>query len=410
MAMTGADRGLATPASLVELRRAIHRHPELRFTEHRTAALVEERLRAAGLAVRSGIAGTGLVGVIDTGRPGPHLLLRADMDAMPIPDAKDVPYRSTVPGVCHACGHDVHVTVMVGVAERLATAPLPRGRVSVVFQPAEERPFGEPSGAVRMLEEGLLAEGDPTAVIGLHCWPDLPAGTIGIDDRIAMGGKDAFRIGLTGRPAHAATPSRGRDAILGMAHVVTSLHAAFARSLDPGDLAILNVGTISGGASQSVVAAHAEVTGTIRTVDALVRERLRGLVERVAAGAAATSDLTATVTWSDVMPPIVNAPHLVAAAHEVGNELLGAASTRRLVTPPMTADDFAFLAERAPGMYLKLGVCGADRCAPLHDGAFDVDERAIGVGVGVIGALVVRLLADPAAADVRPGPEAHARS
>src|SRR5688572_23030719 len=177
---------LTTPASLVELRRAIHRHPELRFTEHRTAALVEERLRAAGLAVRSGIAGTGLVGVLDSGRPGPHLLLRADLDAMPVPDAKDVPYRSTVPGVSHACGHDVHTTVMVGVAERAATAPLPAGRLSFVFQPAEERPFGEPSGAVRMLEEGLLADGDPMAVIGLHCWPDLPAGSIGIDDRIAM--------------------------------------------------------------------------------------------------------------------------------------------------------------------------------------------------------------------------------
>ena len=160
--------------------------------------------------------------------------------------SKDVPYRSTVPGVSHACGHDVHTTVMVGVAERLAAAPLPAGRVSVVFQPAEERPFGEPSGAVRMLEEGLLADGDPTAVIGLHCWPDLPAGTIGIDDVIAMGGKDAFRIALEGRPSHAATPSRGRDAILGIAQLVTGLHQGFARSLDPGDLAILNVGTIHG--------------------------------------------------------------------------------------------------------------------------------------------------------------------
>ena len=173
-------------------------------------------------------------------------MLRADMDAMPVPDSKDVPYRSTVPGVSHACGHDVHTTVMVGVAERLAAAPLPAGRVSVVFQPAEERPFGEPSGAVRMLEEGLLADGDPTAVIGLHCWPDLPAGTIGIDDVIAMGGKDAFRIALEGRPSHAATPSRGRDAILGIAQLVTGLHQGFARSLDPGDLAILNVGTIHG--------------------------------------------------------------------------------------------------------------------------------------------------------------------
>jgi amidohydrolase len=412
--MTVADPlprdGVETPPSLIDLRRAIHRHPELRFTEHRTAALVEERLRGAGLAVRSGIAGTGLVASIDSGRPGPRLMLRADLDAMPVPDTKDVPYRSTVPGVSHACGHDVHTTVMVGVAERLAASPFPAGRVDVVFQPAEERPFGEPSGAVRMLEDGLFADGDPSAVIGLHCWPDLPAGSIGIDDRIAMGGKDAFRITITGRPSHAATPSRGRDAILGIAQLVTGLHQGFARSLDPGDLAILNVGTISGGASQSVVAGKAEVTGTIRTVEPVVRDRLRALVERVADGVAAGVDLAATVSWSDVMPPIVNAPSLVELAREVATEVLGSAETRRLVTPPMTADDFAFFSERAPGLYLKLGVCRGERCPALHDGAFDVDERAIGVGVAVIDALTRRLLAGAGATDARTGPEAHARA
>jgi amidohydrolase len=299
---------------------------------------------------------------------------------------------------------------MVGVAERAAASPLPAGRVSFVFQPAEERPYGEPSGAIRMLEEGLLADGDPTAVIGLHCWPDLPAGSIGIDDRIAMGGKDAFRIALVGRPSHAATPSRGRDAILGIAQLVTALHQSFARSLDPGELAILNVGTIAGGASQSVVAERAEVTGTIRTVDPSVRDRLRALVERVAAGVGAASDLGVTVTWSDVMPPIVNAPHLVEQAHLVANDLLGPDATRRLTMPPMTADDFAFFSERAPGLYLKLGVCGADRCAPLHDGAFDVDERAIGVGVGVIHALVLRLLEESDATAGCRAAEAHRRA
>jgi amidohydrolase len=299
---------------------------------------------------------------------------------------------------------------MVGVCERLAASPLPAGRVDVVFQPAEERPFGEPSGAVRMLEEGLFADGDPSAVIGLHCWPDLPAGTIGIDDRIAMGGKDAFRITVTGRPSHAATPSRGRDAILGIAQLVTGLHQGFARSIDPGDLAILNVGTIAGGASQSVVAQRAEVTGTIRTVEPVLRDRLRALVERVAAGVADASDLTATIAWSDVMPPIVNAPHLVELAHSVATEVLGAADTRRLGTPPMTADDFAFFSERAPGLYLKLGVCGGERCPALHDGAFDVDERAIGVGVAVIHALALRLLASPETAEARAGLEAHARA
>src|SRR5688572_12856710 len=142
---------IETSRSLVELRRALHRNPELRFEEHRTAALIGQRLRAAGLDVRDGIAGTGLLGSIDSGRPGPRILLRADMDAMPVADVKDVPYASEVPGVSHACGHDVHMTVMVGVAERLVAEGLKRGRVSVMFQPAEERPFGLPSGALAII-------------------------------------------------------------------------------------------------------------------------------------------------------------------------------------------------------------------------------------------------------------------
>jgi amidohydrolase len=314
------------------------------------------------------------------------------MDAMPVADVKDVPYRSSVDGVSHACGHDVHMTVMVGVVEHLVETGLPAGKVSVVFQPAEERPFGQPSGAARMLEEGVMADGPPMAVIGLHCWPDLPAGAIGIDDAIAMAGKDAFRIVLEGRPSHAATPSRGRDAILGVAQLVTSLHQGFARSLDPDDLAVLNVGTISGGVSQSVLASHAEVTGTIRTVDQTVRERLRGLVERVSAAVALALELKATVDWSDVMPPIVNAASLVEQAHTVATEVLGEGNTYWLSTPPMTADDFALFAERAPALYLKLGVRAGEPWPALHDGAFDVDEHAIAVGVAVIGSLVARLL------------------
>jgi amidohydrolase len=395
MGSTTRLAGIETPASLVDLRRELHRTPELRFELHRTAARVEERVRAAGWDVRSGIARSGLLATLAADEPGPHVLLRADMDALPVSDTKHAPYASSVPGVTHACGHDVHTAVMVGVAERLASDPLPCGRVSIVFQPAEEVPYGQPSGAATMLAEGIL-EGDvPDAAVALHCWPGLPAGTIGVDERIAMGGKDAFHIELLGAGAHAATPSGGRDAVVGISQLVSALYQGFARSLDPGDLAALNVGTLRGGQSQSVVPPSGEMTGTIRSVDAAVRARLCAMVERVTAGVAATWDLAHEVTWADAVPAIVNDPRLVCCAMEVGTDLLGETRTVQLTSPPMTADDFAFFAALAPALYFKLGTCGEDGCAPLHSGAFDVDERAIGVGVAVMSEIALRLLERP---------------
>lgn len=383
---------IETPPDLVALRRDLHRWPELRFQEHRTAAAVERHLAASRLSTRTGIAGTGVFASIDSGIPGPHVLIRADMDGMPIADLKQVSYASRVPGVAHACGHDVHTVVALGVADRFAMRAPPCGRVSFVFQPAEERPFGEPSGARAMLEDGLLAEAAPDAVLGLHCWPDLPVGTIGIDEHIAMAAKDAFRVRLRGKTAHAANPSFGRDAILGIAQVITALHQGFSRSRDAADLAILNVGTVSGGQSQSVIADSAEVTGTLRTTEPAVRKRLRTEIERIAQSAALMLDLRCEFSWADEMPAIINDPRLVLCARDASEELIGSGNTRMLTTPPMTTDDFALFAELMPALYLKLGVCGGDRCASLHNGAFDVDERSIGVGVAVLHLIALKLL------------------
>ena len=395
MAVGTVDDALATPASLVELRRDLHRHPELRFDVPRTAALVAERVGSAGWQVHRGIGGSGLLATLSSDSPGPHIMLRADMDALPVADTKDVPYTSVNAGATHACGHDVHTSVLVGVAEQLAGARLPAGRISLVFQPAEEMPYGEPSGATTMLEDGLFESDAPDAALALHCWPDLPAGAVGIDPEIAMAGKDAFGIQLRGRPAHAATPSRGSDAALAVAQLVSTLHAGFARSLDPGDLAVLNVGTIRAGTSQSILAPSAEITGSFRSVDPAVRERLRDLVERTAAGISTTAGVEHEFTNWDVVPPVINDARLVRCARDVGHAVLGPDRTHELDRPPMTADDFAFFGRLAPTLYLKLGVRGPDGCPPLHDGAFDADERSIGVGVALMSAIARRLLERP---------------
>jgi amidohydrolase len=267
--------------------------------------------------------------------------------------------------------------------------------VAVVFQPAEERPFGEPSGAAAMLADDLFQGDTPHAIIGLHCWPDLRAGNVGVDERVAMGAKDAFRVMLRGRAAHAATPSRGRDAILGMAQLVTALHQNIGRNLDPSDVAAFNIGTIAGGASQSVVPSEARITGTLRTIDTHVRERLRAVIEQTVRGVAATSRLDDELTWADDMPPVLNDARLVERALACATSVLGHEHVQRLTSPPMTADDFALFGQLAPTLYLKLGVAGHGPWPALHSGSFDVDERCIETGVVTLTALVTDILERP---------------
>lgn len=331
--------------------------------------------------LRTEVARTGLLLEIDSSAPGPAVLIRADMDAYPVQDAKPVPYASRNAGVCHACGHDVHMTVAYGVAARIAADPPTAGSVSVLFQPAEEIPFGADSGAAAVLADPALAGRSYAAVLGLHCWPGLPAGALGVDPATAMAAKDAFRAEVVGRAAHAATPARGRDAILGLATIVTTLHAAVARAQNPEDLVAFNIGTVTGGASQSQVAEHAEATGTLRTHDPAVRQRLKQVIEQAATGQAAALGLGLRFTWANEMPPVRNAPELVALAHA---ELPDLVDLRTLTVPPLTTDDFALLGALGPSLYVKLGVVGDVGGAPLHSGDFDVDERCIPTGIAVL--------------------------
>jgi len=377
--------------SLVALRRELHRSPELRFQEVRTAELVARRLSAAGLSVLTGQAKTGVVAMLDGVAAHPHVLVRADMDALPTQDLKDVPYASGNAGVAHACGHDVHTAVVVGVAEALAGRDERPGRVTFVFQPAEEIPFGEASGGQAMLDTGVLEDVD--IVLGLHCWPQLDAGVIGVDEHVAMAAKMAFRISIEGVGAHAATPSGGRDALLAASSIVVALHQLIGREVDPGSRAALNVGTFRGGQSQSIVPPDAELTGTIRTVDEDLAERLRTSVERVVSGLGAAGGVTATVEWKNDMPPVRNDERLVRRAVRALKES-GEVAVQLLDQPPMTADDFALYAGERPGLYVKLGVrdpSGRRPAHPLHDGQFDVDERSIPAGVAGLLAVVDEL-------------------
>lgn len=361
----------------VELRRDLHRHPELRFEEHRTSRLLGQRLRQAGFEVTDGIGGTGVVATLERGE-GRRVVLRADMDALPLAEVAEPPYRSTVPGIMHACGHDVHMAVVVKAAERLAAASEWVGTLVVLLQPAEEIPYGEPSGAQAILDSGVISFRQVDAILGLHCWPWLPVGTIGIDPRVAMASKDAFRIEMHGSTTHAAAPADGRDALLAMSHLVTTLHNLVSRRTDPSDQVAFNVGSISGLFGQSIVADHVEVIGTLRTLDESVRSRLRHTIEAATQGTAAAHDCEPSVHWANQMPSVRNDPHLVDAAKGALGEL-DALKVADMGSTPMTTDDFALYAQQAAGLYLKLGT-SAGPTTPLHSSVFDVDERSIWYG------------------------------
>lgn len=386
---------LATPdESLLALRRDLHTFPELRFNEIRTAQRIAAEIETEVDELVTGIGGTGVLARVDGLEPGPLVMVRVDIDAYPVSDLKTVSYRSRHSGVAHACGHDVHTTVGVGVLRYLARNRPRSGSVVVLFQPAEEIPFGAVSGAATVLGHEALAGLNPVAVLGIHCWPQLEAGVVGIDQRFAMGAKDAFEVTVSGRSAHAATPADGRDAILAAAAFVMTLHGGVARRRDPNELFALNVGTIAGGTSQSSLATEVNLTGTLRTHDQAVRERLRSAIAAFADGTGVQFDSTVKLRWANEMPAVINDGDLVAVAHET---LQGVANVVSLDAGPLTSDDFALYATLAPTLYLKLGIAppGLGPAAPLHSGNFDVDERSIRVGVNSLVALCLDLLARP---------------
>lgn len=381
-----SDRESAAAFDIVTFRRDLHKHPELRFEEHRTADKVASLLANAGWLVHKDPESTGLLVTDPEGDQFDQVLIRADLDAYPVTDSKVTEYASSNPGVTHACGHDVHTSAAVGLALRVRSDTELRRRVSFLFQPAEEIPYGEASGARRMLDSGLLRD-RYVAVLGMHCWPQLEAGTVGLDHGPAMAAKDAFGIEIRGRSAHAATPALGRDAILGAAAVISALHAGVARERNPHELVAFNIGTIRGGQSQSALAELVTLTGTLRTHDEQVRSRLKSVIERVAHSATAAFDLHVTLTWANEMPAVVNAPELVALAHSVLSS--AGISAVSMDHPPLTTDDFSLLAVLGPSLYVKLGVTapGATTIIPLHTAGFDVDESCLTLAVDALEAL-----------------------
>jgi amidohydrolase len=377
--------------TLVALRRQVHRHPELGFREQQTAGLAAERLAGLGIAVRTGVGKTGVVG--ELGNDGPCIALRADMDALPIREENDVPYASEVPGVMHACGHDAHVACLLGAAQLLAEAQaagrLP-GRVRFLFQPAEEMQDEEGlSGAMRMVAEGAMEGVD--AVAGLHVWADLPLGTISVREGVTCAYPDKFQLVVKGQAAHGAFPQRGVDAIALAAQVVNALQMVVSRRLDPTRGKVLSVGTIQGGTKDNILAGEVTMTGTIRTFELETRETLFAEMERACGVARALGgDFELTIIPGYI--PVINDPAMTALVRQVGADLLGAGQVREMPLE-MGGEDFSYFAREAPGCFFYVGSATPDAPRRLHHHPrFDIDERCLPLGAAMLAEVAMRFL------------------
>jgi amidohydrolase len=397
-----AARATAVEARVIETRRDLHAHPELGFEETRTAALVAKRLRALGLAVREHVGQTGVVGVLRGGRPGRTVALRADMDALPVTEETGLPFASKVRttyhgqevGVMHACGHDSHTAMLLGVAEVLAGGKqsLP-GTVVFVFQPAEEGGGpDESSGAEAMLADGAFDDPKPEAVFGLHVGPWEATGEVRVISGPALASADRFQIVVNGRQTHGAVPSAGIDPIPVAARIALAIEALPAREIDVFSPSIVSVGAIHGGVRNNILPDRVEMIGTIRAFDESARDALHAKLRRIAEKTAEASGASADVTIVRGYPVTVNDPALTSFARGVLQRALGA---ERVVDgkPVTPAEDFSYYAQRVPGVFLLLGVrdpkIAAADAAPNHSPRFVVDERALVTGVRALAELAV---------------------
>ncbi len=373
---------------LIAQRRDFHMHPELSNREERTSRIVAERLRALGLTdVKTGVGKYGVTALLKGARPGAVVAVRADMDALPIQETNDVPYKSQVAGVKHACGHDAHTTVGLGVAEVLSKL---RGEISgtikFIFQPAEEgAPAGEEGGARLMVKEGAMDNPRPSAIFGLHTLPSIEAGQIAYHSGPAMASSDRFFITIHGKSSHGAQPHTGIDAIVVAAECITALQTVRSRRIDPQEPLVISIGLIQGGRRNNIIADEVKLEGTMRTLNEDVRQRAQILMKETLANITAAYGATFDLKFEENAAVTFNEPRLVDETLPTIRRIVGDQNTLS-IKPFMPAEDFSYFQKVSPGFYYFLGVGNRARgiSSPWHTADFDIDEESLVVGVKVM--------------------------
>lgn len=369
---------------MIEWRRALHANPEVSGSEFQTRAFILEQLKQLDIPVQTFESHAGIVATLEGKGPGGVVALRADMDALPVNEETGLPYCSQNPGVMHACGHDGHMAMLLGAATALKeNRNAWRGIIKLVFQPAEEAaPFG---GSPLMIKDGILENPKVDMMFGMHLWPDLPYGDIGICRGTMMASSDRFKLKLFGAGAHAGAPHQGIDSIMMTSDVLTALSRIIHRQTDPRETATINIGTVHGGERYNVVAKEVILEGTVRTLNEAVRQdiprRMRQMIQGICDGYGGQFELDYQFGY----PSLQNAPDETGLVVLTASRFLGAEHVQSDHKPVLGAEDFAFFAEKVPAAYFFVG-CGKvnEPAGPLHSGYFDFDERALFVGAQVM--------------------------
>jgi len=380
---------------LVTQRRDFHMHPELSNREERTSRVVAERLRALGLEVKTNVARHGVVAVLKGAKPGPVVAVRADMDALPIQETIDVPYKSQNAGVKHACGHDVHTTVGLGVAEVLSKMrDQISGTVKFLFQPAEEGPpAGEEGGAPLMIKEGAFDSPRPQAIFGLHVLPTVDVGKIAYNSGPSMASADRFVINIRGKKVHGAYPHDGIDTIVVAAECVTALQSIRSRRIDTTEPLVLTIGSIQGGNRFNIITDEVRLEGTVRTLNEDVRKKVQQMMKDTLAGVTSAYGATYEMEYVEGAAVTYNDPKLVEETLTVMKRIVGNDNVFS-PKPQMGAEDFSYYQKVIPGFFYFLGVGNKAKgiTAMIHTPEFDVDEESLVVGVKVMTSVVLDYL------------------
>jgi amidohydrolase len=379
---------------ILRIRRFIHMNPELGNREYQTANLVASKLMPLGLDVKTNIAKTGVTALLTGEEEGITVALRADMDALPIHELADVPFRSLNPGIMHACGHDLHTSITLGAAMVLNTLKSQiKGNIKFIFQPAEEGPPpGEEGGARLMIKEGVLDEPPIAAILGLHVWPEN-LGEVYYSTGPVMASSDSFEIIIKGKSAHAATPHKGIDAITLASQVILSLQSIISRTTDPTDPAVITVGKIRGGQRSNIIAGEVHLEGTIRTLSEENRNRIPQSMEDIVGGITRSFGADYTINFYRGVPPVYNHPQLAKIILPSLIKLLGEDNVKK-IQPQLVAEDFSYYGKEIPAFFFFLGVKDPDQetMPPLHSPYFNPDERSIFLGIKVMCHLVLDCL------------------
>ncbi len=370
---------------MTEWRRDLHAHPELSFEEHRTAETVARKLEEWGIEVHRGIAGTGVVGVLRNGTSGRSIGLRADMDALPMPEETGLPHASTVPGKMHACGHDGHTTMLLGAAKYLAETKNFDGTVHFLFQPAEEGG----GGARVMIEEGLFDRFPCDSVYGVHNDPGLKLGETAVVAGPILAAADRVTITVKGRGGHAARPHMSLDPILTGAQIVVAIQGIVARRVDPLDSAVISLCQFHAGTAGNVIPDTASINGTIRTLRPETRDEMERLITQISQNIAAMNDAEVVVEYKRGYPPTVNHEAETERAAMAAAKVMGADKVFRKRPPAMGAEDFSYMLIERPGCFLKLGQAGEEKGAvPLHNTKYDFNDDLLPIGATFFSTLV----------------------